>query len=209
MDSFVTYLLLAFGSLFSVLNPFAVIPPFVAMTQSNTASEKAEMITRACLVAAVILLGFVFLGLRILNLFGIGEPAFRIAGGLVLVRVAFDLLRGQSGKVTSEERHEGEDKDDISITPLGVPILCGPATLTTGILLRSEAGNWLQVVALVGVIAALYGGIFWLLRFTTRHTNLLGETTIKVASRLMGLLLVAIAVQFVIDGVRQANIFSA
>jgi len=209
-DSIASYAVLAFGSLFAVLNPFATIPPFLAMTASNTTGERRAMAQRACMIAAGVLLVFSLTGLSILTFFGVSVPAFQVAGGLVLIRVAFDLLQGgRSLKISKEERIEGEQKDDISITPLGVPILCGPATITTGILVSSEATTWLHTGVLIAVVLVNYGAIFAALRLATDHLHRLGETPIKISSRLMGLILVGVAVQFVVDGLRDSKLFGA
>lgn len=208
MDSYVSYAVLALGSLFAVLNPFATVPPFIAMTESSSVAERRAMAKRACIIAAVVLLLFSFSGLRILSFFGVSAPAFQIAGGLVLVRVAFELLQGgQRLKVSPEERIEGEQKDDISITPLAIPILCGPATITAGILVAGAAEAALQWGILIAVIVAVYSTIFVSLRIASTHLHRLGETPIKISSRLMGLILVAVAVQFVVDGIRAARLF--
>jgi multiple antibiotic resistance protein len=192
-----------------VLNPFATVPPFMAMTEANSEAERKAMATRSVVVAFGILSLFALSGLRILNFFGVSVPAFQIAGGLVLVRVAFDLLRGggASLKVTPEERLEGTKKDDISITPLAVPILCGPATIATAILVSSQATLWMHRVILVASIAATYAGILVMLRLVSTHSHRLGDTATRISSRLMGLILVAVAVQFVLEGIREAALF--
>jgi multiple antibiotic resistance protein len=209
MESLVSYAVLALGSLLAVLNPFATVPPFLAMTESNTAAERREMAQNACLIAGSVLVVFALTGVRVLNFFGVTVPAFQVAGGLVLIRVAFELLQGgRALKVTREESVEGKEKDDISITPLAVPILCGPATITAGILVASEATTWFHTTILVAVIAAVYAGILWVLRLAADYLHRVGETAIKISSRLMGLILVSVAVQFVVDGVRAAELFS-
>ena len=207
MESLPSYAVLAFGSLFAVLNPFATIPPFLAMTEGNDAAERRAMARRACLIAGSVLTVFSLTGLSILSFFGVTVPAFRIAGGLVLVRVAFELLQGgRSLKSTKDERIEGAKKDDISVTPLGIPILCGPATITTGILVSSQATSWLHTGLLVVIIGLIYTSIQVVLRLASEHMHRLGETPIKISSRLMGLILVAVAVQFLVDGVREARV---
>jgi multiple antibiotic resistance protein len=207
LDLIPAYAVLVFGALFAVLNPFATLPPFLAMTSQNDATERRRMARRACSVACGVLVVFALSGLTLLEFFGVSVAAFRIAGGLVLIRVAFDLLQGsRTLKISPEERREGSEKDDISITPLGVPILCGPATITTAILLSGEAVSLLQTGVLVLIIAAIYAGIFLLLRLAADHSALLGETSIRISSRLMGLILVALAVQFVIDGIEDAGL---
>lgn len=208
IESLWSYAVLAVGSLFAVLNPFATVPPFIAMTTTNTVAERKTMARRAVLIAFCILSLFAISGLTILNFFGVSVPAFQIAGGLVLARVAFDLLQGGvSLKVTPEERLEGAKKDDISITPLAVPILCGPATITAGILVSSQATDWIHLAILVASIAAIYTGILIMLQLASAHSHRLGETAIRVSSRLMGLVLVAVAVQFFLEGVRDAQLF--
>jgi multiple antibiotic resistance protein len=209
MESLAGYAVLAFGSLFAVLNPFATVPPFLAMTEGDSAAQRRAMAGRACMIAAGVLAVFALSGIRILTFFGVTVPAFQVAGGLVLIRVAFELLQGgQSLKVTKEERIEGTQKDDISITPLGVPILCGPATITAGILVANEAPTWLHTGLLVVVIGLVYAGIFVALRLAAEHLHRIGETPVKISSRLMGLILVALAVEFMTDGLREVGLFT-
>jgi len=208
-DSLPHFALLVFGSLFAVLNPFATVPPFVAMTADNTVFERCAMAKRASIIACAVLLAFAMAGPQMLGFFGVSEPAFRIAGGLVLIRVAFGLIQGGGAtpRVTLEERLEGVLKDDVSVTPLAIPLLCGPATITAVVLLSSEATNWIQMGILIAIILMLYVGLYALLRLTSQHSNRMGETAIKVSSRLIGLVLVAISVQFVLEGVRSADLF--
>jgi len=202
-----TYALLSFGSLLAILSPFATVPTFLAMTEGNSASERAVMARRACTIACGVLIAFTLVGLNILGFFRVSVPAFQIAGGIVILRVAMEMLQGSRElKVTPEERLEGMQKDDISITPLAVPILCGPGTITTGILLSSQASSWVHVGVLVANVGIIYLVTYNLLRLASAYSHLFGETPLKIITRLMGLLLMAIAVQFVVDGVRAAGI---
>jgi multiple antibiotic resistance protein len=206
MESFSSFLVLSFGALFAILNPMATIPPFMAMTSDNTVADRNRMARTACMVACGVLIVFALTGMTILDFFGISVPAFRIAGGLVLIRASFTLLQGERTSVTPEERREGVAKDDISITPLAIPILCGPGTITAAILISSQAATWYHTAALATVIGLIYAGIFLLLRFASANRDFLGDTPIKITSRLMGLILVAVAVQFMLDGLRQAGL---
>ena len=206
MESFSSFLVLSFGALFAILNPMATIPPFMAMTSDNTVGDRNRMARTACAVACGVLITFALSGMTILNFFGITVPAFRIAGGLVLIRASFILLQGERPTgVSPEERREGVAKDDISITPLAIPILCGPGTITAAILISSQATTWYHTAALTTVIGVIYSGIFLLLRFASANRDFLGDTPIKITSRLMGLILVAVAVQFMLDGLREAG----
>lgn len=210
IDALATYALLSFGSLFAILSPFATVPTFLAMTEGNSAAERAAMARRACKIACGVLIAFTLVGLNILGFFRVSVPAFQIAGGLVILRVGFEMLQGSRAlKVTPEERLEGMQKEDISITPLAVPILCGPGTITTGILLSSQAGSWVHMGILVVNVGLIYVGTYNLLRFAAAYSDVFGETTLKIITRLMGLLLLAIAVQFVVDGVRATGLMGA
>ncbi|MEX0618999.1 MAG: NAAT family transporter [Pseudohongiellaceae bacterium] len=208
MESTLSYALLAFGSLFAVLNPFATVPPFIAMTQDNSEAERKVMARNACTIAAAVLIVFTVFGIRVLSFFGISVPAFQIAGGLVLVRVAFSLLQGiKEARMESDEKFEGIKKDDISVTPLGFPILCGPATITAAILLASQSSRWYHLIILILIICLIYAVISWLLHLAATHSQKLGKTGILISSRMMGLILLAIAVQFIVDGIRESNLF--
>lgn len=204
------YGVFAFGSLVAVLNPLATVPPFLAMTESNTVAERRQMARRACALACCILLVFVAAGVGILTFFGVSMGAFQIAGGLVLVRVALELLQGsRAPRITHEEREEGIDKDDVSVTPLAVPVLCGPATIATAILVRSEGADWGHGAVLAATIVAIYGATFGVLLLVSDHAHRLGPSTIKVTSRLMGLMLASVAVEFVVRGVRAVSVVAS
>jgi multiple antibiotic resistance protein len=203
VQALTSYAALAFGSLFAVLNPVAVIPPFLAMTESNSPHDRAVMARRACLIALCVLAIFALAGMSVLEVFGVSLPGFQIAGGLVLVRVAFELLQGERGsRVSPEERLEGAAKDDISVTPLAVPILCGPASIATALLVSSKAQAWAEKATLVGVMALIYAGIYLLLLMAGTHSHRLGPTAIRISSRIMGLILAAVAVEFVLGGIK-------
>lgn len=202
-----SYVFLCLGSLFAILSPFATIPTFLAITEGNSAEERTRMAKRACTIASLVLVSFSLLGLTILGLFRVTVPAFQIAGGLVILRVSFQMLQGErSTKMSSEEQREGKQKEDISITPLAVPFLSGPGTITTAILLSSQAVTWFHIAILLASIAIVFSITFILLRFASHYLHLISEIAFKVVVRLMGLLLVSIAVQFILDGLRASGL---
>ena len=202
-----TYAALSFGALLAILSPFATVPLFLAMTETNDTEERLAMARRACLVACAVILAFSLLGTRLLGVFRISVGAFQIAGGLVILRVALEMLRGSRAlKVSEEERAEGAWKDDIAITPLAVPMLAGPGTITTAILLGHEADGLLLHAVLAANILAVYAITFVALRLAAIHSFRLGTLPLKISARLMGLLLAGIAVQFVLDGAREAGL---
>lgn len=207
--SFLHYFAFCFGTLFAVLNPLATVPPFIAMTESNERRERLAIARRACLVAMIVLTTFSLTGMGILDFFGITVPAFKIAGGIILLRASLEMLKGNRTRITVEETHEGVEKDDISITPLAVPLLCGPVTIVTGVLLGARAREVLDYPILIGTIFLMYLITYVMLRLSVLYSHLVGGTTIRVVSRLMGMLLAAMAVQFIVNGIREAKIFTA
>lgn len=208
LDTLSNYAVLALGSLVAVLNPAATVPPFLAMTENNDAAERKAMARRACVVACCILLVFALLGPKVLSFFGVSTGAFQIAGGVVLVRVALELLRGSRAlKISPEERDEGVDKDDISVTPLAIPILCGPATIATAVLVRSQGLGFTRGLVLAAIIVLIYCAIFLMLWLAADNAHRMSPISVMISSRLMGLILVAVAVEFILQGLG-ATIFS-
>jgi multiple antibiotic resistance protein len=206
----VSYVFLCLGSLFAILSPFATIPTFLTFTEGNSPTERTRMAKRACTIAALVTVAFSLVGLTILGLFRVTVPAFQIAGGLVILRVAFQMLQGErSTKMTTEEQREGIEKEDISITPLAVPFLCGPGTITTAILLSSQAVTWFHIAVLLASVVIVYAVTFILLRLASNYLYLISEIAFKVIVRLMGLLLVSIAVQFVLDGLHASGLLGS
>lgn len=203
------YLIVCTGALFAVLNPLATIPPFLAMTESDSKPERVQIARRACIVACLILLSFVISGLTILDFFGISVPAFKIAGGILLLRASLEMLQGTRSRLSTAEQVEGYQKDDISITPLAIPLLCGPVTIVTSILLSARAASWLHYVLLLSTIVVIYLLTYVLMRVAIFYSHLLGAIARAIVARLMGLLLAALAVQFVVNGVRELDFIQA
>jgi len=194
------YGLLAFGSLFAILSPFATVPMFLAFTEDHDAESRISMAGRACVIALVVLVAFGTLGTTILEAFRISIPALKVAGGLVILRIGLEMLSGDRKRLTAEERAEARSKEDVAVTPLAIPVLCGPGTLTTGILLGSATSHWVHYVLLGLTAAVLYAITFCLLYLAVRYSAVVGQITLRVISRIMGLLIAAIAVQFILDG---------
>lgn len=198
------YTLLALGSLFAILSPFATVPAFLAMTEHDAQEDRLRMARRACLVAFAVLAVFSLLGSTVLSALRVSIPALQIAGGLVILRIAFEMLGGQKRELSPEERREARDKEDVAITPLAIPMLCGPGTITTGIVLGSQAAGVFHYAALVVSILAIYAMTYVLLLLAVNYSAMLGQITMRVVGRIFGLLLAAIAVEFLVSGLRAA-----
>lgn len=205
MESHLQFALVTFTSVLFIVDPIAVVPTYLVITQGQTQRQRRITAARACIAAVLLLVTFATAGRAIFALFGITMPAFRIAGGLILWLVAMDMLHGaRSTQEGSPEISEATVKDDVAITPLAMPMLAGPGAISTVMVLSGQAGTAAQTVVVYGsILLALFAA--WLtLRAAEGLVLRVGQTGIRVMTRLMGLLLAAIAVQFVITGVREA-----
>lgn len=205
MSELLQFALVTFTSVLFIVDPIAVIPTFLVITQDQAPAQRAITARRACVAAAIILIVFTLGGRVIFQLLGITFPAFRIAGGLILWLVAMDMLHGQrTTQESAPEISEGRVKDDVAITPLAMPMLAGPGAISTTIVLAGQARTPVRLVIVYASIV-LTMLLAWLsLRVATRLLSKFGQTGIRVMTRIMGLLLAAIAVQFVVTGVKDA-----
>lgn len=205
MPDFMQFALITFTSILFIVDPVALIPTYLAITQGETPEQRRRTAMRACIAAMILLIVFGIAGRLIFRVFGITLPAFRIAGGLILWFVALDMLRGnRTTQESSEEIAEGQEKDDVAITPLAMPMLAGPGAISTVMVLAGQARTVGQhVVVYLSVVLTAF--LSWLsLRAGERLVVVLGQTGIRVMTRIMGLLLAAVATQFIITGVRDA-----
>lgn len=202
--SLLEYSLLAFSSLFVIVDPFAVIPAFIAMTPNDSATARIRMAKIASFVVAGVLLGFAYAGQWAFKLLGITMPAFQIAASIVLLLVALDMLRAQRSRVqeTSEETAAGAEKTDIAVTPLAIPMLSGPGAISTVVLLQSEAQTVWHNLALCGCILLVALANYWILRVAAHGTRWLNPIALRIGTRIMGLLLAAIAIQFMLNALK-------
>ena len=199
------FALVTFTSVLFIVDPIALVPTYLVITQGETKAQRTVTARRACIVAVLLLVTFAAAGRAIFGLFGITMSAFRIAGGLILWLVAMDMLHGaRSTQEGSAEITEATVKEDVAITPLAMPMLAGPGAISTVMVLSGQTRTATQtVVVYASIVLALI--IAWAtLRAAEWLVLRMGQTGIRVLSRLMGLLLAAIAVQFVITGVREA-----
>lgn len=199
------YLLLALSSLFVIMDPIGLVPLFLAMTPGDTIAQRVRMARLAAIVAAVVLMIFALGGQWVFKLLGISLPAFQMAGCVVLLLIALDMLRAQRSTVqeSPEETEAGMAKDDIAITPLAIPMLAGPGSITTTMLMQSRAENLVQHLGLYVVIAVVCFSAYLILRWAAHGAKRLSPLVMKIVQRLMGLLLAAIAFQFLINAIQE------
>jgi multiple antibiotic resistance protein len=206
----VDFALTALASILFVVDPLGALPAYLVMTEGDAPAKRRRTARGATVAATVALAVFAAAGDAIFRLLGLTLPAFQIAGGLILFLVALDMIRAQRPtQERPEEVREGVVKEDITITPLAIPMLAGPAALSTVATLISQARGWEQA-GIVYLAIAVSGVIIYLtLRLAEPLYRWLGQTGIHVFSRVLGLLLAAIAVQFVLNGLRAAQLVPA
>jgi multiple antibiotic resistance protein len=204
----IEYILFAFSSLFIIVDPLATIPAFISMTPDDTTEDRQRMARLACTVMTVVLIAFALAGKWIFKFLSITMPAFQVAASIVLMIVAIDMLRAQRSRVqeTKEETAEGATKTDIAITPLAVPMLAGPGAISTVILLQARASDLLQRGALFGCILAVSLVSYLILHVAARGARWLSPIALKITTRIMGLLLAAVAIQFLLNALQDLGI---
>lgn len=204
------YGFLAATSLFAIVDPIATVPAFLAMTVDNTPAQRFQMVRLASATMAAVLLVFAIAGPQIFKLLGITLPAFQMAGSVVLLMVALDMLRGQRSRLheTAEERDAGIGKPDIAITPLAVPMLAGPGAISTAILLNNQAQDLAQHVMLYICIVGVSASAFVILGFAARSSRWFNPIALKLTERIMGLLLAAVAFQFFLNALRELKVIA-
>jgi multiple antibiotic resistance protein len=205
MEELGRFALVTFTSVLFIVDPVAAIPTYLVITQQETPAERRRTARRACIAMTVLLVVFGATGTMLFRAFGITLAAFRTAGGLILWFVAMDMLHGerrtQEGR---DELYEGQIKEDVALTPLAIPMLAGPGAISTAIVLAGQAHGAAQSAVVYAAIV-LTGLISYVsLRLGEPLLGRLGKTGIRVVTRIMGLILAAVAVQFVFSGVREA-----
>jgi multiple antibiotic resistance protein len=203
------YSLLAVTSLFVILDPIATVPAFIAMTPNDPPPAKLRMARLACWVAAGVLVLFAAAGNEIFKVMGITLPAFELAGSILLLRIALDMLyaRRSPAQETNEEVAAGAAKDDIAITPLGVPMLAGPGAISTVLILLDQARGIGQVAVLFASILLVCFVSYWVFWLAVRGAHYLTPMALKLVTRLFGLLLASMAVQFMLNALEQTPFF--
>lgn len=198
-------LVTAFVTLFVVIDPIGLAPLFVALTQGMSGRQRRAIALRACVIAALLLTVFGLFGEAVLNFIGISMPAFRIAGGILLFLTALEMLFERRTKRRQGQAQESETDpaDDPSVFPLATPLIAGPGAMATMILLAGDPDTgWETVLAMHLVMLAVIGVVLTLFFAGGLLERALGPTGINVVTRLLGMLLAALSVQFVLDGLR-------
>lgn len=206
MSAGLSFFILVFPSLFSIVDPLASIPIFLALTGGDDAKSQRRTAIRATVTAAVVMSLFALLGTQIFRFFGITIPAFKLAGGVLLFTMALEMMRARhsDARSTAEEQMEAQHKEDVGLIPLGIPLLSGPGAIATVMMWSARAARYDQKIALFVAIGLIVLAILLTLLFAPRLARLFGKTGINIVTRIMGLILAATACQFIVDGWREA-----
>ena len=202
LTDWLQFFFVALSSIFFLVDPIAAVPTFLIITATAQQQHRRRMARRAAWTCFIVLCSFAAGGKLIFKLFGITLPAFRIAGGVILLLIGIDMLRARRSqtKETPSETEESIEKEDVGIIPLGVPMLAGPGSISTVMVLVGGAPEWWYAITVFTAIAIIAILSYWVLAGADRVRGYLGETGIRILTRLMGLLLTAIAVQFMLNG---------
>ena len=198
------YLASAFVTIFFIVDPFAAVPVFLTLTEKYNAHDRMFVVRKASIYALGILIFFALTGMQFFAVFGITLPAFQIAGGLLLLTVGMGQLNTVKKKVSPEEQSESLHRDDITIFPLTTPLLAGPGAISTVILFASNANSWLRTAELIVALSLCMLTSFGVLMASRFLNRFLGKTGLNILSRIMGIVLTAMAVQFMLNGFREA-----
>jgi multiple antibiotic resistance protein len=203
-QSTIAFTTLSFTSLLAIVNPLSAVPLYVTATSDLNSRQRAATLRVAVATGIIALVAFGLAGTYILRFFGITTYAFRIAGGLIFLRIGSDMLneRKPRDRHSHAEMEAAEQKSEVGIIPLGIPTLAGPGSITTVITLTAQADNRLQLVGLYGAIVAVMIVSWLVLAVAPAIVKRVGPTGMNVMTRIMGLLIMVIGVQFIIEGVR-------
>ena len=204
LSEYINFTLFAFAALFFIIDPVGNVPLFLAITRQNNFNERKQIVKKASFACSLILIFFLLTGNLILELFHITIGAFKIAGGIIIFIISIQMLFVfKPGQKTSPlEEEEAREKEDVSIFPLAIPFLSGPGAIATVILLRSNCQNLIHYLVIFGVIVIVSILTYFILKESQYLMKFLGQTGINILTRLMGLILSVIAVQFAIDGIK-------
>jgi multiple antibiotic resistance protein len=200
-----TFSLLSLSAIFFVVDPMGVIPIFIAMTRNDSEERRARLARRAAITAFWILTLFALAGTFVFKVLGVSLAAFKVAGGVLLLLTSIEMLKAQEQRtrMTAEEEQESIDKEDVAIFPLAIPLLAGPGSIATVTTLMAKAGRVIFAIPVILSIAVTCYASYLMLRAAGRIAQVLGVTGLSVMNRVIGLVIGAIAVQFMFDGLRE------
>ncbi len=197
-----TFASTAFLTLFVIVDPIGLSSLFLGVTEALNEERRKSTALRAVIIAVAILLIFLFVGEPLLRYLGVSVDSLRIAGGLLLFKLSFDMVMARRERQTPREEEETHHRDDVAVFPLAIPLIAGPGAFATVLVLATEADNrWDHLAVLIAAIAFVHVLVYIGFRLATPLHNALGDTGTAVITRVLGIILAAVSVQLVVDGV--------
>ncbi|GIS47334.1 MAG: membrane protein [Candidatus Neomarinimicrobiota bacterium] len=196
------YLLFCLSTLFTVVNPLGITPIFAAMTERFSNADQIRIARKGIITGSTVLVIFTLLGSFIFRFYGITVEAFQIMGGIIFFRSGLRMLDAQVGRsrTTQSERDEFKDSDELAISPIGVPLITGPGAITGVVILSGKGSSDFSIITLLLAVIITMTLFYWILRAGNVLAKRIGITGMRVIERMMGLILMVIAVQFIING---------
>jgi multiple antibiotic resistance protein len=202
MNEVITFGILSFTSFFTLINPFGTMPIFMTMTADLDKSNRTKTARKAAVVSFITIIVFAFSGQILFNFFGISVNSFRVVGGVIFFLMGMDMLQARLGKVKLKESEIKTYVDDISVTPLAIPMICGPGAMTNAIVMMEDAASIEKKIALILGAFVVILCTYLILYSASKIIKTLGQTGINVMMRLMGLIVMVIAVEFFFTGLK-------
>jgi len=203
MNELTSFFILAFSSLFTLVNPIGLSPVFLSMVEHCNDNERRKIALKGVFTALVVLIIFTFLGRLVFSFFGITVSGFKIAGGILFFRTGIQMLESRVPRTrsTPKEETEAETKEDMAYTPIGIPLIAGPGAISSVMIFSSYTDHWEYKLVFLGVIGLVMGLTYIIFRMADHLTQRFGTIGLRITQRIMGLILMVIAVQFVFDGI--------
>lgn len=204
MSAYLTHFFVSLSAVFFVVDPVGVVPIFLAITKGDSETKMRRTALRACIVAGGLLSFFAVFGGVIFQVFGVSLAAFRVAGGILLLITSLDMLRARPSetRTTPSEEQEGVAKEDVALVPLAMPLLAGPGAIASAMVLMSKGESPLMGLPVLAAIVLTFVAAYFILRASHLVQRVLKQSGVAILERVMGLILAAIAVQFMADGAK-------
>jgi multiple antibiotic resistance protein len=202
MTETISFGLLCITSFFTLINPLGTMPVFMSMTAELSVSDRNKTAKKASIVSLITIIAFAFTGQLLFNFFGISVNSFRVVGGVIFFIMGMDMLQARLGQVKIKDNEVKSYVTDISITPLAIPMICGPGAITSSIVLMEDANTLPKQIILIASIVLIMFLTYLILYSSTKLIKLLGQTGINVMMRIMGLIVMVIAVEFFFNGLK-------
>ena len=202
MNDALSFGLLCFTSFFTLINPLSTLPVFMTMTAGLSEKERTQTARKASIVALITIIIFAFSGQLLFKFFGISVNSFRVVGGVIFFIMGMDMLHARLGQVKIKDSEVKTYVNDISVTPLAIPMICGPGAITNSIVMMEDASTLTRKIVLFGMILLVMFITYLVFYSSSRILKILGQTGINVMMRLMGLIVMVIAVEFFFSGLK-------